>query len=146
MKDWDFLNDMITAYGLDLFIDDDHALISDRESGRKIEVFEEKFYNREKTEEYVEYIVCFATQHLHCEEDGDAADYIRRILDDEVLPVEFYKDGERRFGGEIERSDFDKISKEFLVQRFFCTPEYISQFEFEVHSWSGKYDIKRRGF
>ena len=68
----------------------------------------------------------------------------RTILDDEILAVEFYLDGKRRFGGDIPRSDPGAINAAHLAKYFGYTAEFLSQFDFEVYSWSGKHDIALR--
>ena len=73
-----------------------------------------------------------------------SAVYIRMILTDEVLPIEFYLHGERRFGGEIKKTDYDGLTMEFLAGHYGYSVEYLSQFEYEVHSWSGRYNVERQ--
>ena len=106
---------------------------------------EEEYYTNDKSGRiFTVYTVRFSTQHMHFDTLMDVEKYIRLILSDEVLPIEFYQSERSRFGGEIRNEDFEHITVENLAQWFGYTPEYISQFEFEVHSWSGKYDLKRK--
>ena len=145
MSKWDFLYGIQKSYDTGLEIKEDTAEIINKKTDEKISVFEER-YNRDKagTDAACEYIVCFATQHRHFDDLCDVDEYVRQILDDEVLPVEFYKDGKARFGGELSKAEFENLSERFLAEIFGYTEEYISEFEYEIHSWSGKYDIGRR--
>ncbi len=140
MSKWDFLNDFKKSFEFDLKIKSDEAVLTNRDTGESIIVFEERY----TSDNSYEYVVCFSTQHCHFDDIDDAAEYIRLILTDEVLPIEFYYNGKNRFGGEIRKSDFKKLSKEFLVSYSHHDEEYISQLEYEVHSWSGKYNVERR--
>ena len=145
MEKWDFLNGIADEYGLQLEADQTKAVLTDRKTGAYMEIYREEYPLKDpKGEVYVEYIVYFSTQHRHIEDLSDALEYIRSILTDEVLPVEFYLHGERRFGGEIQKSDFDSLSTEFLADYFGYSAAYISQFEYEIHSWSGKYNVERQ--
>ena len=146
MGKWDFLNEIQKEFAFDLSLKEDEAILTNLETGESIEIFEEDYSVDPKDWLYVEYIVCFTTQHRHFEDLSDAADYIRLILTDEVLPIEFYLNGERRFGGEIKKSDFDRLTVEFLAGYYGYSVEYLSQFEYEIHSWSGRYNVERRYF
>ena len=39
-----------------------------------------------------------------------------------------------------QHAHFDELTIDLLADRFGYTADYISQFEYEIHSWSGKYD------
>lgn len=146
MGKWDFLNEIRKEFAFDLSLKEDGAILTNRETGESIEIFEEEYYNSVDPKDglYVEYIVCFSTQHRHFEDLSDVVEYIRLILTDEVLPIEFYLHGERRFGGEIKKSDFDGLSTEFLAGYYGYSVECLSQFEYEIHSWSGRCNVERR--
>ena len=142
MDKWDYLRELQRSFAFDLSIGDNGAALTNRGTGGRIEIFEDSFGDGESL--YTEYIVSFSTQHRHFEDPDDVEDYVRRILDDEVLPIEFYYHGERRFGSEIGKDDYRRLSSEFLAGFFGYPAEYLSQFEYEIHSWSGKYDTDRR--
>ena len=91
-----------------------------------------------------EYIITFSTEHRHFENDfEEIGDYLNSIMNDEILPIEFFLNGKDFFGGEISKEHFDNLSTKFLSNYFGCSKEYISKLEYEIHSWSGKYDIKK---
>ncbi len=145
MGKWDFLYEFINENELGLTIDENKAILTDEKTGAHIDIYEEEYFLDNSQEKvFVEYIVCFATQHRHFEDLSDVAEYIRMILTDEVLPIEFYLHGERRFGGEIKKTDYEGLTMEFLAGHYGYSVEYLSQFEYEVHSWSGRYNVERQ--
>lgn len=105
-----------------------------------IDIFEDKFSTIDNEESFIEYIVCFSTQHRHFENLSEVEKYVHLIVNDEVLPIEFYYNSERRFGGEITKADYDGLNIERLAELFGYTTEYLSQFTFEINSWSGNYN------
>ena len=144
MEKRSFLLDLREEFEFDLTEDGDRAVITNRDNGKYIEVIEDRYYAGEsRTETYTEYTVCFATQHRHYDDAEDAADYIRQLLTDEVLPLEFYLDGKNRFGCDIEREKLDGLSPEVLADVVGYPVDGLSQFNFEIHSWSGRYDVTK---
>lgn len=139
--------EIANAFQLDVETYEDCVLLKNRENGSAIEVFKSIYsIDGKKEGPFSEYIVRFATQHRHIKEWEDAEAYIRMLLMDERLPIEFYGSGRfdgGRFGGDIGRDDYFKLSAALLSERFLYSAEELSQFEFEIHSWSSQYDVKR---
>ncbi|MBR3299813.1 MAG: hypothetical protein IKI64_11565 [Clostridia bacterium] len=150
MSKWDSLHELAQKHRLALTVDDAKAILTDPKTGEHIDILEEKYYPKRDTttgsedEAFVEYIVYFSTQHAHFEDLDDALEYVEAIIADEVLPIEFYLNEKRRFGGEITKEDFEELSAEFLASYYGYTLEYLSQFEYEIHSWSGRYNTERK--
>ena len=94
-------------------------------------------------DEYDEYIVSFETQHCHFNDIEDIIDYINRIVEDDVLPIEFYINDKRKFGGDISKDFFNKLSIDSLVDYFGFDEDTLSHFDYEVYSWSGVYDVRK---
>lgn len=118
--------------------------VTDRANGSEMIVFDESCRQSDNPSDiFTNIVVSFSTQHRHFEDVEDAVEYVLQILGDEVLPLEFYRDGERRFGGDIERSELPLLSQAVLSQRFMVPREQLVHFQFEIHSWSGKYDVPR---
>lgn len=143
MDKWKFLYDIQKDFDFDLLIECDRVVLTNRNNGMHIDIFEDKFYTKEMEESFIEYIVEFSTQHRHFEDLSEVEEYIRLILADEILPIEFYCNDERCFGGEISKADYEQISIERLAKLFGYITEHISQYTFEINSWSGKYNIER---
>lgn len=145
MGKWDFLYDIQKVFAFDLSIKNDEVKLTNRNTGESIEVFEEEYSSADsETDSFIEYTVCFSTQHRHFEDLSNVKQYIIQLLNDEVLPIEFFLHGERRFGGEIKITDYDGLTIDFLANHYGYSVEYISQFEYEIHSWSGQYNTERR--
>ncbi len=139
-----FFKEICKSYDLQIHCTDDTIVIRDTKSDASIEISQDDYYmdlKKEKT--FSEYTVYFSTQHRHFNSLEEAEEYVRLILSDEVLPIEFFDDNRTRFGGEIGRDDLSNISAQRLARLFGYSVEYLSKFSFEVHSWSGKNDIKR---
>ena len=66
-------------------------------------------------------------QHRHFKELDNVKQYIMQLLQDEVLPIEFFLLGKRRFGGEIKKTDYDGLTKDFLANYSGYSVDYISQ-------------------
>ena len=100
----------------------------------------------DRKERFVEYIVQFSTQHRHFDaEDADELlEYMRSILDDRTLPLEFYLDGKPRFGTDIPSEDLDRLSASYLENEYEFIHADLLSLDYEIHSWSGKYDTGRR--
>ena len=142
MEKW---NDLFAAVGADATVTatEKEAAIANPANGNVIHVIDESAPAEEAPSEHSEYVVEFATQHRHFEDMEDAIDYVRELMEDETLPLEFYLDGKRRFGGDIRRAELPLLSRSMLAERFMVPPEQIAAYRFEIYSWSGKYDEPR---
>ena len=67
MGKWDFLDEIQKEFAFDLSLKEDGAILTNRETRESIEIFEEEYYYSVDPKDglYVEYIVCFTTQHRH---------------------------------------------------------------------------------
>ena len=90
-----------------------------------------------------EYIVIFSTQHAHFEDIDDVLDYINDIINEQVLPIEFYLDNKNIFGGDIPLDLFNSLTIKSLANYFGVSEDYISNFDYQITSWNGNYDVDR---
>ena len=136
----------LSGYDVDFEIKGRALAVVNRGNGNVLSVFEEEAFSSDRTERFVEYIVQFSTQHRHFDaEDADELlDYMRSILDDRTLPLEFYQDGKPRFGGELKSEDLDRLSVSFLANEYGFIHADLLSLDYEIRSWSGKYDTGRR--
>ena len=146
MKLFETIINAITDYDVSVEVKDHELVIINSDNGNKLHVYEDEGFSQDMTIRYVNYIVEFSTQHRHfdADDEDDILEYILVILNDKVLPFEFYMDGKRRFGGEIYLEDLDKLSVSFLAQEHYYSTDYILSLDYEIHSWSGKYDTGLR--
>ena len=144
MEKWNDLSAAVGAYDATVTATETEAAIVNPANGNVIHVIDESAPAGEApSERRGEYIVEFATQHRHFDDWEDTIDYVRELLEDETLPLEFYLDGKRRFGGDILRAQLPLLSQAMLAERFMVPPEQIAAYQFEIYSWSGKYDAPR---
>ena len=90
-----------------------------------------------------EYIVIFSTQHAHFEGIDDVLDYINDIINEQVLPIEFYLDNKNVFGGDIPLDLFNSLTIKSLANYFGFSEDYISNLDYQITSWNGNYDVGR---
>lgn len=142
---WGGFDEIIQEYRLRATETSDELVLTDHERGKSIVIAKEEYFSSpEKTIAFVRYTVAFSTQHRHFEQLEEARQYVCSILRDAVLPIEFYRDGKRCFGGEITRDEVDKLTADLLSALFGYSGEDLKAYEYEIHSWSGKYDVSRR--
>ena len=159
MTDFAFLEEIGKQFQLDVTEQDHSVALKDRKTNAVIEVFRESYLSSGGEDGFLQYTVSFATQHRHfdCWQDqqgrmdakelrdveAEAERYIRQILSDERLPIEFYSGDRRSFGGELTKKEYENLSMELLSGRFGYSADLLSQYAFEIYSWSGQYDLKR---
>ena len=120
---------------LQVDIVDNCLIIKNKDNNKTIEIIKE---------DNEEYIISFATQHRHFDNDIEEIEYyLDSIINDNILPIEFFISNNDIFGGEISKELFNNLSIKKLANYFNCDEAYISSIDCEIHSWSGKYDIKR---
>lgn len=136
----------ISDYRVSADIKPHELTVINGDNNHALHVYEEESFSQDGQERFAEYIVEFATQHRHFDEDDedDIIDYILSVLEDKVLPIEFYSDGKRRFGGEIKAEALNTLSVAYLTQQYGFISDRLPTFDYEIHSWSGKYDTGLR--
>ena len=140
-----FLEETIRKYNVTLEKQNDVIELKNKENGNNVSIEKEDILSETGEVGFTQYTVRFSTQHRHFIELKRALDYITEILDDEVLPIEFYDDGGRpRFGGDISSDVFKELTASKLSKLFGYPVEYIEQFSYTVKSWSGKNDYDGR--
>lgn len=145
-----FLESLKDSFDAEIEVSAEGAAVINRRNGNRIEITELVYTDTAegKPAASKEYIVCFATQHRHFEDAEDAADYIGDLLTDSVLPIEFYTQGKACFGGDLLREEWEADSAagflRFLCRRFGCPADFLQQTEYEIRSWSGRYDTGRK--
>ncbi len=85
------------------------------------------------------YLLRFATQHLHLEDEMDMLASARAFAHAEWAAIEFYRDGERRFGGQIETSLLEGLTYDSLRAAFGYGRVDISDMTFRVYAWDERY-------
>ena len=144
MKKWNTLLASLRGYDVAVTKTEDEVVITDRANGSEMVVLDESYQQSEDPSNlFTNIVVYFSTQHRHYEDVEDAAEYVLQILGDEVLPLELYQDGQPGLGGDIERADLPRLTQAMLAERFWLSPEELAHYEYEIHSWSARYDIPK---
>ena len=90
------------------------------------------------------FMVEFSFQHRHIEDENGVIEYITDIINENIFPIEFFKNGEKRFGGDITSQELEDLSYENLKQRtgYYGSTKLIDCADaFKIRGWSGKNDF-----
>ena len=86
------------------------------------------------------FMVEFSFQHRHIEDETGVIEYITDIINENIFPIEFFKNGKKRFGGDITSQELEDLSYETLEQRtgYYGSTKLIDCADmFKVRGWSG---------
>ena len=89
-------------------------------------------------------MLSFSFQHVHVTDRESAAEWVDGILNERILSIEFFVGENRCFGSEINASDLDRLSYEFLEKYTgFFGREKLFRIanNFKVRGWSGENDF-----
>ena len=87
------------------------------------------------------FTVMFSFQHRHIKDEKGVIEYITDIINENIFPIEFFKNGERRFGGDVTAQELKDLSYEKLEQKtgYYGSTKLIDCADaFKVRGWSGK--------
>ena len=87
------------------------------------------------------FTVRFSFQHRHIKDEKGVIEYITDIINENIFPIEFFKNGERRFGGDVTAQELKDLSYEKLEQKtgYYGSTKLIDCADaFKVRGWSGK--------
>ena len=91
--------------------------------------------------DFTPFTVMFSFQHRHIKNEKGVIEYITDIMNETVFSVEFFKNGERRFGGDMTAQELKDLSYEALEQTtgyYGSTKLKDCADSFQVRGWSGK--------
>ena len=87
------------------------------------------------------FTVMFSFQHRHIKDEKGVIEYITDIINENIFSIEFFKKGERRFGGDVTAQELKDLSYEKLEQK----TGYYGSIKlrdcadmFKVRGWSSK--------
>ena len=133
-----FLASYIPRYRVDVSNDLSSAIIYNPNS-------EEHLYIEHDTmDEFSQYTLSFSFQHIHLYDEKSAKTWIDDILSENVFAIEYFKDGERIFGGEISSCELSNLSYEFLEQDtgYYGMTKLFQLVDcFKVRGWSKNNDF-----
>lgn len=75
------ISNAVKSYGASVIIRENELTVTNCQNGKTITIFTETFYDKDGAAQFSEYIIEFATQHRHFEDDEEEEiiDYIRLI-------------------------------------------------------------------
>ena len=143
---FDTISNAVKPYDASVIIRENELTVTNRQNGKTITIFADTFYDKEGSAQFSEYIVEFSTQHSHFEDDEEEEiiDYILAIMRDEVLPIEFFCNGQRRFGGELDRKKNPCADPAKWLADVGCDAAQHAAFTYEINSWSGRFDTGKQ--
>ena len=98
----------------------------------------------DKTDSFSPYMLSFSFQHVHVTDRESAAEWVDSILNERIFSIEFFIGENRCFGSEINASDLDRLSYEFLEKYtgyFGREKLFRIANNFKVRGWSGENDF-----
>ena len=143
---FDTITDAENPYDANVTIHENELTVTNRQNGKTITVFAETYYDKDGAVRLSEYIIEFSTQHRHFEEDEEEEiiDYILSIMRDEVLPIEFFCNDQRRFGGELDRKKNPCVDPAKWLADISYDAAQHAAFTYEINSWSGRFDTGKQ--
>ena len=143
---FDTISNAVKPYDASVIIRENELTVTNRQNGKTITVFAETYYDKDGAVRLSEYIVEFSTQHRHFEEDEEEEiiDYILSIMRDEVLPIEFFCNDQRRFGGELDRKKNPCVDPAKWLADISYDAAQHAAFTYEINSWSGRFDTGKQ--
>ena len=143
---FDTISNAVKPYDASVIIRENELTVTNRQNGKTITIFADTFYDKEGSAQFSEYIVEFSTQHSHFEDDEEEEiiDYILSIMRDEVLPIEFFCNDQRRFGGELDRKKNPCVDPAKWLADISYDAAQHAAFTYEINSWSGRFDTGKQ--
>ncbi len=143
---FDTISNAVKPYDASVIIRENELTVTNRQNGKTITVFAETYYDKNGAARFSKYIVEFSTQHRHFEEDEEEEiiDYILSIMRDEVLPIEFFCNDQRRFGGELDRKKNPCVDPAKWLADISYDAAQHAAFTYEINSWSGRFDTGKQ--
>ena len=90
-------------------------------------------------DDYTPFLACFSYQHRHFSDEEDIIDWINDITTGRVLAIEFFKNGQNCFGGEITAEELDEITYKKLERYavYYGTTKLLNIVDsFKIRGWN----------
>lgn len=128
-----FLKELFPQYTVELYAENDSewAEIKNKAFDDLIKVYY-------APEDFEIYCLVFATQHVHISEKEQLIEYVTAFANAETAAIEFYENGRKCFGGDIETALLDDLTYNSLRNRFYSSID-IRNMTFQVRAWDKKY-------
>ena len=98
-------------------------------------------------DEWTQYILYFAYQHRHMKDEEAIIKYINDIIEGKLFSIEFFGNGNRYFGGEIQIQELQELSYERLEKDtgYYGIPklkDFIDSFSIRGWKTEASFDAK----
>ncbi len=95
-------------------------------------------------DDFTPFCVCFSFQHCHLTEKADVVEWMEQIITGRKVAIEFFKNGQRRFGSEIESKELLDLTYEKLEQftGYYGLTKLLSIVDtFKVRAWNNRHNF-----
>ena len=122
---------------------ENHILLLNKNNKREIKICKEEYKASDGSDEFIDYTIYFSYNHWHLNNINELLELVQQIINDEELSVQFFKDDRESFGSGISIENYNKLSLNFLSEYYGYSKEHLLEYDIEIISWSGTYDISR---
>ncbi len=129
---FDFLKELFSEYDVDIYVKEDVETICIGNNLFSFQIMVDYY-----PDDYCKYLLRFATQHIDTSSKDDLINYIFSYANAEKAAIEFYKDGQACFGGEIETYILSDLTYDSLRLRFFHSN--LKDYTFSVRAWDKRF-------
>ena len=129
-----FMKDLFSQYETDLRIENGIETIHIRNTQ-----FDDEIVIHYYPDDYYTYLFQFATQHRDTSSKEDLIKCALSFANGEKAAIEFFEDGNRRFGGEMEVSLLDHLTYDELQNHFGYPHLDLTNLTFRVRAWNARY-------
>ena len=137
---FDFIIKAFPNLKIEMSHDGETITILNPYSNSNIIVDYEFFVSTDGLDSFEQYTTQFSYQHRHFENENDVIEWIKTIVDDSLLAIEFFEGDENRFGGEIPCSSVSQLTYDVFVKEHGYYMGITQCDNFKIRSWSGKND------
>ena len=137
---FDFIIKAFPNLKIEMSRDGETITILNPYSNSNIIVDYELFVRTDGLDSFEQYTTQFSYQHRHFENENDVIEWIKIIVNDSLLAIEFFKGDENRFGGEISCSSVSQLTYDVFVEEYGYYMGITQCDNFKIRSWSGEND------
>lgn len=124
--------------------DENHIVILNKNNKREIKIIKEEYKALDGSDGFIQYSVYFSNNHWHLNNINELLELIQYIINDQELSVQFFKNDKDSFGSGISIENYNKLSLNFLSECYGYSEEHLLEYDIEITSWTGTYDIPRK--
>lgn len=124
--------------------DENYIVILNKNNKREIKIRKDEYEASDGSDRFIQYAVYFSYNHWHLDNINELLELVQKIINDEELSVQFFKEDRESFGSGISIDNYNKLSLNFLSKYYGYSEEHLLEYDIEITSWNGTYDIPRK--